>query len=1045
MDMEKTKVDENALREASSFLKRYLNTEKELIKREDIRALIRSEREEGFYNDDLPRVVLFGKFKSGKSTLLNALLGQKLAATDVLEKTAWAARYWPAPDPFCYIHEEGDGIKEIPVEEFLRKTEEDLYPAEYLKRIRRIDVGHKAHNINFAIVDTPGYGSLNLDNENLALNAINDADMVLFVIDCNGIGDQREAALIEEIKKSGVSILCVAAQYDEDIAHRKTRDEIREMVSRYTPFKPEEIIPVSALQNKYIDELRGICNGLKTRNVSLRQNALNSRRFRQANDVIGLLYDLKKELLYHRSRRLDYIREYEFASRGIRMKMSVFVKEYIGRTLYSEYRQAIVYTLESMSGKNVDGAGMERVLREILPPGYMDRYWKELMEAVSNKMTDLWREEALDEMLPDYDLFTDQTGKGIVMKGLDPGFAGSLSRFGHDEEIVNKGVKAAFKVAGAVTFYQAVLGANAAAITLAGAAVSTGIPIILLGIGLTKYLYDSSNRGANSRIDIEKAVDDHIREFASCVAEGCMENVALIERQIETLQMQKLDSEMKKYLPRGAGIDDEDSSCSRNIRQVEEFKSGISFDNTDMSDLLDEVKDLRKKLEQMKLEKENQDKRLSFYRQRLEENSKVQGDLKKENKRLEEERQSAEKRAGDEAIKAGKAREEEKRLAEEYQAYKRAAEEGKTADQEKITLLKQKKEEAERNRRNAEKRAERAKTRAQDFNNKLNVSRKKAEELEKENEELQLNMEDARVQIKRLNDDLEAAANDKANENSVTRVFNRNRDWLDEQLKSLPELALSDTAKLELALCIEDGRTEDLIGDILRQICNPEFKGRLVSRKTGKSRIDELDTELGIFLVQRFRKKTTVLSITFNENYADNELLRFIMQKNSGQTTILKDKDIKDAFFDLIAKTESCMYIVVPFLNYTASRPVLEEMEKRIGEKRGKNIEFKLLWGLNDDASNPDTRRKNLERLERSRKQVNSFRRRLGDHFMEKETNTHVKLAICDDRCYMLGSMNFLSFSAEYDGDEDSVHHEICELSEDKEVLEELKESYFNW
>ena len=45
---------------------------------------------------DLIRVLVMGEFKAGKSTLINALLGRAVAATDVFEMTTVVCRIIPA-------------------------------------------------------------------------------------------------------------------------------------------------------------------------------------------------------------------------------------------------------------------------------------------------------------------------------------------------------------------------------------------------------------------------------------------------------------------------------------------------------------------------------------------------------------------------------------------------------------------------------------------------------------------------------------------------------------------------------------------------------------------------------------------------------------------------------------------------------------------------------------------------------------------------------------------------------------------------------------
>ena len=70
----------------------------------------------------------------------------------------------------------------------------------------------------------------------------------------------------------------------------------------------------------------------------------------------------------------------------------------------------------------------------------------------------------------------------------------------------------------------------------------------------------------------------------------------------------------------------------------------------------------------------------------------------------------------------------------------------------------------------------------------------------------------------------------------------------------------------------------------------------------------------------------------------------------------------------------------------------------------------------------------------------------LGDIVKTQETNTHCKVVICDDRKFMIGSANVLSFSGIFKKEKDATHHEVALVSEDDiDNLMSLKERYFNW
>lgn len=109
-------------------------------------------------------------------------------------------------------------------------------------------------------------------------------------------------------------------------------------------------------------------------------------------------------------------------------------------------------------------------------------------------------------------------------------------------------------------------------------------------------------------------------------------------------------------------------------------------------------------------------------------------------------------------------------------------------------------------------------------------------------------------------------------------------------------------------------------------------------------------------------------------------------------------------------------------------------------------LKIKVLYGICDDSNNPRKQQQNQESLKETKEHIQKYKTILGDHFFAKETNTHVKLLICDDEIYMLGSMNLLSFSGNYDKKNgERLHHEVSIRSEDVIMLSHLKEAYFDW
>ena len=133
-------------------------------------------------NESKPlKLVVVGEVKSGKSTLVNALLEKDISETDVLEATSSIIEVSYGDE---YESKIVDGVINISLN------------LELLKRIN--------------IVDTPGLRSMTTKNENKTLNYIQNADFIVFVIDATHIGQEDiidALELIESFKKPIIGVI----------------------------------------------------------------------------------------------------------------------------------------------------------------------------------------------------------------------------------------------------------------------------------------------------------------------------------------------------------------------------------------------------------------------------------------------------------------------------------------------------------------------------------------------------------------------------------------------------------------------------------------------------------------------------------------------------------------------------------------------------------------------------------------------------------------------------------------------------------------------
>jgi GTP-binding protein EngB required for normal cell division len=158
------------------------------------------------------RVAVVGEFNAGKSTFLNALLGEDVAPTGVLPTTAtlhWVA--W-APDPFARVvvkdapdrvvpHAELKATLAALREEGARVARVYIYaPIERLKRVE--------------ILDTPGFNAPDPDHVIAARAAFDEAHLAIWLLDATGAMKESERKVLAEINGLGVPVQILVNKAD---------------------------------------------------------------------------------------------------------------------------------------------------------------------------------------------------------------------------------------------------------------------------------------------------------------------------------------------------------------------------------------------------------------------------------------------------------------------------------------------------------------------------------------------------------------------------------------------------------------------------------------------------------------------------------------------------------------------------------------------------------------------------------------------------------------------------------------------------------------
>jgi small GTP-binding protein len=170
--------------------------------------------------DELFLVVVVGEFNSGKSAVVNALLGQKVLEEGVLPTTTQIhqIRYGKTPERSIL----GDGQVVL------------TYPLEFLS--------------NMTIVDTPGTNAVIRKHETITTHFVPRSDFVLFVISADRTFTESERVFLERIREWSKKVIFVINKIDileSDREISQVENYVRENAHLLLEMVPT-VFPVSA-------------------------------------------------------------------------------------------------------------------------------------------------------------------------------------------------------------------------------------------------------------------------------------------------------------------------------------------------------------------------------------------------------------------------------------------------------------------------------------------------------------------------------------------------------------------------------------------------------------------------------------------------------------------------------------------------------------------------------------------------------------------------------------------------------------------------------
>lgn len=249
------------------------------------------------------RVALLGEFSSGKSRLINALLGQEILSTGIVPVTRTVTRIVHAPKITMTVRYVNGNEKVISPEQLRAYTDERKVEVDD-PEVEEVVLGHPLKMLKMVeLWDTPGFNSTNQLHDQVAAQLLLEADAVLWILTPHQVGSQSESQLLKMVRCAQGKVLGVLNQCDringEEIEHQvsEVKKHYGEMVEEVVTTSAkwlEEKIPGGNLEQlmSHISNIGSWSQQLRKRKVARRVAAVDA----QAKAYLDLLDEEAKQI-----------------------------------------------------------------------------------------------------------------------------------------------------------------------------------------------------------------------------------------------------------------------------------------------------------------------------------------------------------------------------------------------------------------------------------------------------------------------------------------------------------------------------------------------------------------------------------------------------------------------------------------------------------------------------------------------------------------------------------------------------------------------------
>lgn len=190
-------------------------------------------------------IAVMGEFSSGKSTFVNALLGEAIAPMGVLPTTTTINVFRRGPTGGARIYFRDDRVSTLArgdIHNFLHGLDDVT-----ASQIRHVEIERTGARMGDAsVVDTPGLNALDAFHERVAREFIDEADAVIWIFSATRGSTASEAGMLSTLRADGRQVLGVLNKVDtlDDDERVELCDYLKEQLGEVLV----DIVPVCASQ-----------------------------------------------------------------------------------------------------------------------------------------------------------------------------------------------------------------------------------------------------------------------------------------------------------------------------------------------------------------------------------------------------------------------------------------------------------------------------------------------------------------------------------------------------------------------------------------------------------------------------------------------------------------------------------------------------------------------------------------------------------------------------------------------------------------------------